>query len=509
MKQIFFLNDGKKKYNSKSISDYKKTLLMKAFEKTLMAKDLYNSLYFAFEIIASGYFKDFWVVVFTFVSEHTHILAPNLPKAVLERYEWFKNLEKRIKKKKLNILDMRNLLDFQKHVVFIVKNITNSKQKHASYFIKPSYNHQQSIVKNQRQILIMFKRFKLLLATAMNNKITYRGNTDSLLNELFNILGQIVAIDADSVNNMDYPYNLNLYHHTKSKLNDNVMEIFWNQILTKSRYNKHIWEQVTSLYKMYNYKLIYKLEKESYHILHAFFYFVYNIEDTQLLNITKGEMKFVGRFYTNIQQSLNIGRVRVDYLIIEDKKKKKKKAIQKARKQQNPKSYAKRVKEVNKRLLDPKIQNKNISKNNIRMYAVTPQAAIDKIIADNKNSVAKPINPNQIYNEVELKETLKPTEMVPEVYEDPLLQFIADAYESQQESGGSEIDIVIKGQDEDPEASMIDFFFNFENVATTDDMENKIQKPTHIEEIRKVSVSKVSYYGKSGPSKHRHRIVKV
>jgi hypothetical protein len=46
----------------------------------------------------------------------------------------------------------------------------------------------------------------------MNNKITYKGNTESLLNELFNILGQIVAIDADSVNNMDYPYNINLYH---------------------------------------------------------------------------------------------------------------------------------------------------------------------------------------------------------------------------------------------------------------------------------------------------------
>ena len=96
-----------------------------------------------------------------------------------------------------------------------------------------------------------------------------------------------------------------------------------------------------------------------------------------------------------------------------------------------------------------------------------------------------------------------------EVYDDPLLQYVAEQYNSSVESGGSEIDIVIRGQNEDPEADMIDFFFNFDDVATTDDMQNKEQIPKQIEEVRQVSVSKSAYYGKTGPSKRRHRIVKV
>lgn len=500
MKQIFFIIDNKKKYYSKSISGYKKKLLMKAFEKCLKTNNLYNSLYFGFEIIASGYFNDFWLIILTILSENIHILSPNLPSEILSRYEYFKNLEKRLRKRKIILIEMRNLLEIQKHIVFVIKNIVSSKQKHASYFIKPSYNHQQKRPINQRKVLLIFKRFQQLVSTTINNKITYKGNTDTLLNEIFHSLGQIMVIDCDSINNLDYPYNINLYHHTKSKLHENIISIFWNILLKKSKINKNIWTQISALYKIHKLKVTHKLEKESYHILNAFFYFIYNLEDIPIQSITKQEIMFVERFYSNIQAALNSGGERVDYLIIEDKNKKTKKKPKKTQI-----NFTNNIKVANSRVFKNKI-----SKNNIRMFEVKPDVSVSKIIKENKISKTEPINPSQVFNDIEHKEALKTEE---EHYEDPYFQFIANQ-SNQTKQNNKAIDVIIKGEGENQKTEdFLDFLFNFEDVATIEETDSKkvgnFEHNNYHEEIRQISISEAAYYGKKKSNRRRHTIIKV
>ena len=79
MKQIYFINCEKKSYSSKSISGYKKIYLLKSFEKSLIARNYYNSLYFGFEIICSGYFDDFWNIIFLVYFQYIHVINPELP----------------------------------------------------------------------------------------------------------------------------------------------------------------------------------------------------------------------------------------------------------------------------------------------------------------------------------------------------------------------------------------------------------------------------------------------
>ena len=100
MKQIFIINSDRKSYSSKSISGYKKIYLLKSFEKSLISRNYYNSLYFGFEIFCSGYFNDFWNIIFLVYFQYIHVINPELPLLILQSYQYYKKLEKKIKEKK-------------------------------------------------------------------------------------------------------------------------------------------------------------------------------------------------------------------------------------------------------------------------------------------------------------------------------------------------------------------------------------------------------------------------
>tara|TARA_B110001454_G_scaffold218174_2_gene245462 strand:- start:1514 stop:2968 length:1455 start_codon:yes stop_codon:yes gene_type:complete len=318
MKQIFIINSDRKSYSSKSISGYKKIYLLKSFEKSLISRNYYNSLYFGFEIFCSGYFNDFWNIIFLVYFQYIHVINPELPLLILQSYQYYKKLEKKMKEKKIDKIKMRNLLELQNHIIFIIKNMINTKNKHISYFIKPNYSNQNTYKYiDQRFTLVLFKRFKLLLNKIINHKITFTLTSTEVLKEFFDILGKIMVIDCENNHLIDYPFQISVYHHEKSNKNfKNISQIFWNTILSSSKFNQNIFKQVGCIYKIFQTHNLTKLEKESYIYLTSVLFFVYKVKDINILKNKKDDYLVIKNFYENIQISLNNKTRRLDYIDI-------------------------------------------------------------------------------------------------------------------------------------------------------------------------------------------------
>jgi hypothetical protein len=318
MKQIFIINSDRKSYSSKSISGYKKIYLLKSFEKSLISRNYYNSLYFGFEIFCSGYFNDFWNIIFLVYFQYIHVINPELPLLIIKSYNYFKKIEKKLREKKINKIKMRNLLELQNHIIFIIKNMINTKNKHISYFIKQSYSNQNSYKYiDQRFILVLFKRFKLLLNKMINHKITFTLTSTEVLNEFFDVFGKIMVIECQSTFLIDYPYQISLYHHEKSNKNfKNISQIFWNTILSSSKFNQNVFKQVGCIFKLFQTHNLTKLEKESYIYLTSVLFFVYKIKEVKILQNNKDDYLVIKNFYENIQIGLNNKTRRLDYIDI-------------------------------------------------------------------------------------------------------------------------------------------------------------------------------------------------
>ena len=223
METYFYVHDHKTRYNSISISGYKKSLLLDIFKKSLIDNNYYHSLYFGFELIISGYFNEFWRIIFSFMVEFIHISSPNFHRNAYHIYLYFKNLQSKFKKNKI---DIRNIFEFQNQIVFIIKNLTGNLKKHKihlSNIIRSQYNnYKTSTIENIYIIKPVFKRLNVLIKLCMYNKINNIKTDDKTLEEIFNIVGYLLSIDAESYN-QDKPYLIILYHHKNSKINNDII----------------------------------------------------------------------------------------------------------------------------------------------------------------------------------------------------------------------------------------------------------------------------------------------
>jgi len=357
MKQLFIIKSDRKSFSSKSISGYKKIYLLKSFEKSLIERNLYNSLYFGFEILCSGYFNDLWTIIFLFYIEYIHVLNPEIPFILISKYEYFKKIEKKLKNNKIDKIKIRNLLNIQHDLIFIIKNLINTKNKHLSFFLKQTYNNQSAYMNiEKRYILIIFKRFKLLINKLINNKITFTQTTTDLLNEFFDIFGKLMVIDCENPHIIDYPYHINIYHHHKNNKDfKSISSIFWNTILKSSKFNQNIFKQVGCLYKILDTKLLEKIEKESYIFICSSFYFIYKLNKVTPINNSKDDILMIKSFYDNIQVSINNNTRRLDFIEISNKNETKK----------NKKNIKYKDTVIKKNIQKNNIKNKKINTNDI------------------------------------------------------------------------------------------------------------------------------------------------
>lgn len=393
MKQLFIINNERKSFSSKSISGYKKLYLLKSFEKSLISRNYYYSLYFGFEILCSGYFNDLWSIIFLFYIEYIHILNNELPIFLIQKYEYFKKIEKKLKKNKINKIKIRNLFQIQDDLIFIIKNLINTKNKHISFFIKQHYNNQSSY-KNleKRYILVIFKRFKLLLNKLINNKITFNQTTTDVLNDFFDVFGKLMVIDCKNPLLVDYPFYSNIYHHDQNdKHFTSISNIFWNTILSSSKFKMSIFKQIGCIYKILDTKLINKLEKESYIYICSTLYFIYKLNKITPLNNNKDDYLVIKNFYENIQLGLNNNTNRLDFIEIENKNEKKGKKNKKYKDTIVTNKKNKTLKKVN--LKDIVINMKPIN------YVITDTNK--KISNTNINQIINNDGNNKISNKIE------------------------------------------------------------------------------------------------------------
>ncbi len=319
------LVDNKTKYGYKTISGYKKKDAIKFFKESLINSDYERSLYFGFELFISGHFNDFWLIVITIMSEYIHIAHPSLPKLMNDLYKKYKDYIKRLKNNKSDIIDLRNVTKMKHGIMIIIKNICKSKKVHIAELVYPIYNTQREKVKTNRDIAILLKNFKDILKVSIKNKQDYRKNSDAVLRNIFDKLGKIMSVDSLSIENYDYPNKINLYHHQRSKVHQKLIQIYWDILFKESsKYNNNITIQLINLRELYERKVTYKLEKESYHILHAVLYLIYSIYEREV-KVDNDDISKTNNLYSNIQRSINHNCTREDYIDIKPPKKEKKK----------------------------------------------------------------------------------------------------------------------------------------------------------------------------------------
>ena len=396
MKQLFFINSIKKSYGVKSISGYKKLYLLKSFEKSLIERNIYTSLYFGFEILCSGYYNDLWTIIFLFYIEYIHILNPELPFLLITKYEYFKKIEKKLKQRKINKLKLANLFNIQKDLIFIIKNIINTKNKHISFFIKQHYNNQSAYLNlEKRYILVIFKRFKLLLNKLVNNKITFTQTSIDILNEFFDVFGKLMVIDCDNPHIVDYPFHINIYHHHKDNKDFlSISNIFWNTILKSAKFNQNIFKQIGCIYKIFDSKLIQKIHKESYIYICVSLFFIYKLNNIPTITNTRDDLLMIKSFYENIQLSINNKTRRLDFIEIQNINEKKNK---------NKKSKRKPITKYKDTVVKP--QKTNIPQVKVNTNDILlKMKPINYIITDSTSKQIVNTNVNQVLQKIEKNE---------------------------------------------------------------------------------------------------------
>ena len=87
-------------------------------------------------------------------------------------------------------------------------------------------------------------------------------------------------------------------------------------MLSSGKFNQNVFKQVGCIFKLFETQLLTKLEKESYIYLTAILFFVYKINDVNVLQNNKDDYLVIKNFYENIQISLNNKSRRLDYIDI-------------------------------------------------------------------------------------------------------------------------------------------------------------------------------------------------
>lgn len=396
MKQLFFINFNKQSYGVKSISGYKKLYLLKSFEKSLIERNIYTSLYFGFEILCSGYFNDLWTIIFLFYIEYIHILNPELPFILITKYEHFKKIQKKLKDNNINKLKLANIYSIQKDLIFIIKNMINTKNKHISFFIRQHYNNQSSYLNiEKRYILVIFKRFKLLLNKLINNKITFTQTSIDILNEFFDSFGKLMVIDCDNPHIVDYPFHINIYHHHKDNKDFlSISNIFWNTILKSSKFNQNIFKQIGCIYKILDSNLIQKVDKESYIYICVTLFFIYKLNNIIPINNTRDDLLMIKSFYENIQLSINNNTRRLDFIEIQNINEKKNKKNKKHKKITKYKDTVVKPQKTN--IPQVKVNSNDIILKMKPINYILNNTSDSKIVNTNVNDVVKNIENIQL-----------------------------------------------------------------------------------------------------------------
>ena len=312
----FEINDGKSSYGKKSISKYEKIKLLKVFKESLIKYDYEKSLYFGFEMIISGWFKQFWQEIFLIMAEHIHLHSKKLPNVLFNCYEKFEKIRKIAQNRGKKKIDIRNNKEIKKIICFVIKNVCFCKNKHISDYVHPGFSNQNLRKARKDDILRLTKIFKRFMGILIRNKVEHKDNGMMIKEKFFKTCGALMALDADSLHSRDYPHTINMYNHTKSQTHTFIMKIFWNYILTTTKPMKPLMKQIIAIKKIMDTKLLKNIGKETYLILHLLMLLFYDCRDEEIKVINKDDYLYLQKIYYNTQRYIKTGEPRKDYIMV-------------------------------------------------------------------------------------------------------------------------------------------------------------------------------------------------
>ena len=317
----FTIFDEKKSYGKKSISKYEKIKLMEVFKDSLMKYDYEKSLYFGFEMIASGWFKQFWQEIFLFMAEYIHLHSKTIPSILFNCYEKFEKIRKVAMNRGKKKIDIRNNKEIKKIVCFVIKNVCFCKNKHISEYVHPGFSNQNLRKARKDDILRLAKIFKRFMGILIRNKVEHKDNGFVIKEKFFRTCGALMALDADSLHSRDYPHMINMYNHTKSATHTLIMKIFWNYVLINAKVMKPLMKQIIAIKKIMDTKLLKNIGKDTYLVLHLLLILFYECRDEDIKIINKDDYLFIQKLYMYTQRSIKSGDPRKDYIMIGPPKK--------------------------------------------------------------------------------------------------------------------------------------------------------------------------------------------
>ena len=326
MKKVYILSHKRKKFTSRSFSNYPKNKLLDEFYKSLVQKDLDRAYYFGFEILCSGYYDELWSSFYLFICEYVHILSCGLPKIIYKNYKIFQDLRKQMKIKKTNELQLSNYYDIQLMIGNIIKCLVRTQTNHISNFIDESYNNQTNLkfsVDVTKKLIVGFSR---VIKQIVFNRKTFTKTNNNIISTLFDITAKLLCIDVDSIRDRDYQNNINLYNHKRSNVNDKIMKLVWREIFKHSSFSKDSTIQMKILFKIYYDRTIDNTGKKSFLLLNCILYFIhpYKIDLTDSIVLDESDFLSIKTIYRNMQDSLDDKEVRSDFIHIEPIQTKKK-----------------------------------------------------------------------------------------------------------------------------------------------------------------------------------------
>ena len=300
MEKKYYIISDKTNF-AKSILKTSKSVLINSFTKSMIEGSYKNSLEYALELIFSGYYDIFWDNIFLVIIEYINIHNPKLIIDIYKKREYFyKILNKASKKKNYNTINLRNLFEIQKIVIYCVKNITFSAKKHIGIQIKKYYNVETQIkTPDDKQIFILLKNFKLHLNHIISSHVLGNNPPTSNVNSMYKTLGNLLSINSMSIALQDN--NITLYHHTRGKHHISISTYIWNIILTYAQKNESIKKYIKILYILYTKKTLFPFKKQPYIILISLLFLTKQIKMSENFNIDIDDINILTDFIKNTQ----------------------------------------------------------------------------------------------------------------------------------------------------------------------------------------------------------------
>lgn len=299
MEVKFQLKNDRTNFVTKTILKNNKKEVLETFRKSLIMSDVQTAYDCTLEILFSGYYDQYWEIIFMIIVEYINIVNPITIIKVYQKWKYFMKILAKAKKKNYKLINLRNLYAVQTIFLYCTKYVANSKKKHLSGQIRPSYNEAGKFPVSDVGIMTLLKNFRLYLSHLVNDNIVGNKLKTSTANSMYKILGNLFSINSNStlIDN-----NIKLYHHTRGKYHNNISIAIWNSILTKAQGHEKIKQHIKILHDLYINKLLENKKKRIFFMLNSLLFLTRSTSMNEQFRLEAIDISMLEKFINETQR---------------------------------------------------------------------------------------------------------------------------------------------------------------------------------------------------------------